>query len=61
MGFSLYIRGLGTPSNPNLAKPLSSLSLVAAKALSRRFGSYSTKSLQCLGDLTPLLLRIFKP
>jgi hypothetical protein len=59
-GFILNIRGLGTTSNPNHAKPLFSLSLAAAKAFPRRFQSYSTESLRCLGDLTPLLLRIFK-
>jgi hypothetical protein len=53
-GFHLYIRGLSTSSNPNLAKPLSlSLSLMAAKALPRRFGTSSTESLQFLEDLTP--------
>jgi hypothetical protein len=62
-GFSLYIRGLGTPSNPSMAKPLSSLScgsqaspkeswelLHRIPSVSRGFDSPSPQDLQTLSD-----------
>jgi hypothetical protein len=72
-GFSLYIRGLSTPSNHNLAKPLSSLSyggkgspkviwelLHRIPSVSRGFDSPSPQDLQTLsGFLSPKVFSRF--
>jgi hypothetical protein len=73
-GFILYIRGLGTPSNPNLAKPLSlSLScgsqgspkaiwelLHQIPSVSREFDSPSPQDLQTLsGSISPKVFSRF--
>jgi hypothetical protein len=71
--FSLYIRGLGTPSNPNLTKPLSSLScggqgspkvtlelLHRIPSMPRGFDSPSPQDLQTLsGSISPKVFSRF--
>jgi hypothetical protein len=60
IGFPSYIRGLSAPLETRSFFLFHFISC-GGQGLSRHFWIYSTESLQFLGDLTPLPLRIFKP